>query len=402
MDTVTAIQRKRIKLAVGVSSGTSADGIDTVLVELSENGTRTRIKVLDFATYKIKEELKKTILKNSNDKTAELYEICLLNVLLGRVFAESVLRICRKNGLQDGKKLKLDFIGSHGQTIHHIPYAPPFLGRNLRSTMQIGDPSVIAALTGVTTIGDFRIADCAVGGHGAPLVPFLDYILFRSNTSNRGLLNLGGISNITVIPRQSRLDDIRAFDTGPGNMVIDGLMKRLYKRNYDHNGSVARRGVLNKKLFEFLQREEYYQKSPPKSTGREVYGTRFQDEIMGRAKKTLPGDIIRTVTEFTAYTISYNYNKFIKKYCSLDELIVSGGGVWNSFLMTCIKENFDGVRVKPIKHEEITADSKEAVLFAILANECLAGNSANIRSVTGGRSGVILGKVCPGNSKINI
>jgi len=395
MNWLNSAARKKKRLAVGVSSGTSADGIDTALVAISGDGLNTKLELLDFVTYKISPKIKSAILRNSSDETARISEICKLNVLLGNVFADSVVRLCRKNSLASGDELKIDFIGSHGQTIQHLPYGK-IMGKNLRSTMQIGDPSVIAAVTGVTTVGDFRIADCAVGGHGAPLVAYLDYILFRSETLNRGLLNIGGIANITVIPKKSNLKDVQAFDTGPGNMLIDGMTKRLFGLDFDSGGKIALRGNLNLSLFRYLKRESFYRKAPPKSTGREVYGEKFQDEITAWSKHMPPENVVRTVTEFTAYSIGYNYDKFIRKHCLLDELIVSGGGAWNIALLESLKRQLGGVMVRRLDHNKITPDSKEAVLFAVLANECLVGNPANIRSATGARKSVILGKICRG------
>lgn len=386
---------KKTNLAVGISSGTSADGVDTVLIKISGNGIGTKLKVVDFVTYKYPERLRAAILRNSDDKTAKLSEVCSLNAVLGRFFARAVGKICRKNGLVDGTELKIDFIGSHGQTIYHLPYGSR-IGRDVRSTLQIGDPSVIAALTGITTVGDFRMADCAVGGHGAPLTPYLDYILFRSGSLNRGLLNIGGIANITAIPRSSSMDDVRAFDTGPGNMLIDGLTKPLCGKDFDRDGNIASRGTVDSTLMAFLRRESFYRTRPPKSAGREVYGADFQNEIIRRSGNLPPEDLIRTVTEFTGFAVAYNYDRFIKGYCKLDELIVSGGGVWNKVLMNSLENRLKGVAIQRLSHDGISPDSKEAVLFAVLANECLAGNRANIRSVTGAKKNVILGKICPG------
>ena len=254
---------------------------------------------------------------------------------------------------------------------------------------------MIANLPGVITVGDFRTADFAVDGDGAPLVPYLDYILFRSNKLNRALLNIGGIANITVIPKNASKEDVFAFDTGPGNMLIDGLMNKLYKKKYDKDSQLASIGKVNKKLFDFLLKDTIYRKKPPKSTGREQYGNTIQESILKSFSKITKQDIIRTITEFTPYTIWYNYDKYIKPNIKLDELIVSGGGCKNKLMMHLLKKYFKGVRIKEIDTFGITADSKEAFLFAVLANECLNGNSANMPSATGSKKDVILGKICP-------
>jgi anhydro-N-acetylmuramic acid kinase len=262
--------------------------------------------------------------------------------------------------------------------------------------LQIGDPSVIANITGITTIGDFRIADCASGGSGAPLVSYMDFILFRSNKLSRGLLNIGGISNITLLSKGCSKDEVIAFDTGPGNMLIDGLMKKLYNKPYDKNGKAALKGKLNKKLFSLLKNDKYYKMVPPKSTGREHYSERSIQKIIKAAVRIPYEDIIRTVSEFTVHTIAYNYDKFIKPVSKIDELIISGGGANNSFLRKRLTDSFPGVKIKTMDYSGITQDSKEAVLFAILGFECLKGNPANMKQVTGSKKDAILGKICQG------
>ncbi|MGH2574604.1 MAG: anhydro-N-acetylmuramic acid kinase [Ignavibacteria bacterium] len=390
------IINKKVKTVIGLLSGTSVDGIDTVLLKITGYGVNTKIKVIDFKTYQIPEIIKKAILKNSEDKTAKLSEICRLNIIIGELFADSVKRICRRNSTDLKKNGSVDFIGSHGQTIAHYPYHGNYLKRKVKSTLQIGDPSVIANLTGIVTVGDFRTADCAVQGDGAPLVPFLDYILFRSKTLNRGLLNIGGIANITIIPKSCTRNQVIAFDTGPGNMIVDSLMQRLYKKNFDKDGTMALKGTLDKELFKYLLRDSKYKQRPPKSTGREHYGSEFQNKILKKAGKVPKENIIRTVTEFTAYSILYSYEKFIKPKTKLDELIISGGGAKNPVLIASLKSYMPGMKIKKMNKYGITADSKEAVLFAVLANECLAGSPANMRNVTGSKKDVILGKICLG------
>ncbi len=367
------------------------------MLKITGYGIETEINIIDFKTYKFPDEVRDSILRNSDNKTAKLAEICRLNVILGKLFADAVKNICRRNfRVRKDPECsgQLDFIGSHGQTIHHLPDGNKYLGYELKSTLQIGDPSVIANLTGITTVGDFRIADCASGGSGAPLVPYLDYIVFRSRTVNRGLLNIGGIANITVIPKDAAMNEVIAFDTGPGNMIIDGLMKKLYRKDYDRGGMISASGKINFGLFKFLLKDRYYRQRPPKSTGREHYGSAFLEKILSQAKRIHRKDIIRTVTVFTAYTIAYNYKRFVKHACKIDELIISGGGARNKYLVGLIREYMDKVRIREINEFGITTDSKEAVLFAVLANECIAGNPANLRSVTGAKKDAILGKIC--------
>ena len=385
------IAGKKIKTAIGLISGTSIDGIDIVLLQISGSGRETRIKVTDFITCPVNPQIKSAILKNSHNKTARLEEIVRLNTIIGEIFAQAVNKILKKNRLS---AVKIDFIGSHGQTIHHLPKDKSYLGYKVKSTMQIGDPSVIANRTGITTVGDFRNADCAVSGEGAPLVPYLDYILFSSKTINRGLLNIGGISNITVLPANCDKDSVIAFDLGPGNMIIDGLMKKLYVKEFDNNGNIAKSGKINEKLWNWLIKDTLFRQKPPKSTGREHYGADFQKKLLLAAKNISNQDIIHTATEFTAYSIWYNYDKFIRPDTKIKELIIAGGGCRNKFLISRLSYYFKGVKIEHISQNGIHADNKEAVLFAVLANECLAGNSANLRSVTNAKKDVILGKIC--------
>lgn len=388
---IKIINPEKEKLAIGLLSGTSVDGIDAILIKIKNSGTKTKIKVLDFITHKIPIRIKEKILLNSANTTARIEDICRLNVIIGELFASTALKICHKNDITPSS---VDFIGSHGQTIHHLPGMTPYEGFKVKSTLQIGDPSIIANITGITTVGDFRVADCASGGDGAPLVPFLDYILFRSNSKNRGLLNIGGIANITVLPKSCDKDGVIAFDTGPGNMLIDGLMKRFYNKPYDKDGRAAAKGKIIKLLFDFLVHDKQYKQRPPKSTGREYYGTEFLNKISRIARISRKEDVIRTVTEFTAFTVSYNYKKFIYHKVKLNEMIVSGGGSYNPVIMNSLQSYLPKVKILRMDSNGISADSKEAVLFAVLANEALCGNPTNMRSVTGAKKDSILGKIC--------
>ncbi|HEY3250721.1 MAG TPA: anhydro-N-acetylmuramic acid kinase [Ignavibacteria bacterium] len=380
---------RKSRFIIGLLSGTSIDGIDAVLTRLSGNRLGTKVKIIDFITHPVPQKLRLAIFKNSDNNTARLDNICRLNVVIGALFSDAVLRLLKKNKLNASQ---IDLIGSHGQTIHHLPDKKGYLGYMVKSTLQIGDPAIIANLTGITTIGDFRIADCAVGGDGAPLVPYMDYILFTHKQKNRALLNIGGISNITVLRKKSSKDNVIAFDTGPGNMIIDGMMYHLFKKPFDKNGAIAKNGKVNQVLFKWLLGDSVYKYHPPKSTGREHYGKGFQKQLLTQIKGLNKNDVIRTVTEFTAYTIWYNYVRFIP--VKINELIVSGGGAENPVLMKSIKQYFKGIAVRKMQDFGLTAKNKEAVLFAILANECISGHAANMKSVTGSTRDVVLGKIC--------
>lgn len=383
--------KKNKKTVIGLLSGTSVDAIDAVLLEITGSGLNTKIKVIDFTELAIPQQVRLAIFKNSDRKTARIDEITRLNVIIGALFSDAVLKLLSRNRMQTSS---VDLIGSHGQTIHHLPLKSDFLGFRAKSTLQIGDPAIIANLTGITTVGDFRIADCAVDGDGAPLVPYLDHILFTHKSKNRALLNIGGIANITVLKKNARKQDVFAFDTGPGNMIIDGLMYHLFKKKYDKNSLIAKKGMLNTELFNYLLNDSAYKAEPPKSTGREHYGMEFQKKLLKKFRKLNKFDIIRTVTEFTAYSIWYNYRNFIQSECRIDELIVSGGGAHNPLLMYMLKNYFTEAEVSKLNVKGITTQNKEAILFAVLANECLAGNPANMNRVTGSTRDVILGKIC--------
>jgi len=383
----------KVRRIIGVLSGTSVDSIDCVLAEFSGFGLKTKVTVKDFYSKSYPKQLRELILKNSNIKTSNVHDICLLNFIVGKAFAGAVLEFLKKRKI---KASTIDFIGSHGQTIFHIPEEKSVGGFRSKSTLQIGDPSVVASLTGITTIGDFRNADMAVGGNGAPFAPYLDYIMFGSEKKNTALLNIGGIANVTILKKGCKKNEVHAFDTGMGNMVIDALMKNFYNTAYDKNGNISSLGKTNEILFNKLKaKDKYFSSKPPKATGREYYGEDFVNYILKNSKGIPKQDVIRTVTEFAAHTICYNIKKFLPKGCeSVDEMYVSGGGVNNKFLMDCMKKSLTGTKILKLDSKGITAQNKEAVLFAALANETYNGMTSNLPSVTGASRDVILGKIC--------
>lgn len=391
MNNLQKLIRKKNKLVVGLMSGTSADAIDAVLLRVGGNGVKTRYKQVSFTKVPYPKGFKQFILRNSHVDTARLDDVARLNILVGGYFAEAAQKVVRRAGM---KISDIDLIGSHGQTIGHYPAIPRTRGRNVSSTLQIGDPSVIAKRTGVVTVGDFRIADVAVGGSGAPLVPYIDYLLFRSKRMNRGLLNIGGIANITVLPRKCSIQDVVAFDTGPGNMLIDTLMWQMYGTKLDEAGRVARSGVIIPSLLRWLVHHPYLRKRPPKSTGREMFGGQFVDQILRRAKGVKRQDIIATASAFTTLAVYDGYVRFIRRWVKMDELFVSGGGAQNIHMMDLLRRLFDGVRIETVESLGISAEAKEAICFALLANEAIAGNPANVPGATGAKRGTVLGKIC--------
>lgn len=390
MKTLERLFRKNKKLVVGLMSGTSADGIDAALVEIRGSGTKSAVKLIAFETYSYPRGFKEFLLKNSNATTAQLDEIARLDMLIAQLFAEAVRKIVRKSG----KRMSaIDLIGSHGQTIHHLPILNKLFGHQVRSTMQIGNPSIIAKLTGVVTVGDFRVGDVAVGGTGAPLVPLFDFLMLRSDRFNRGILNIGGIANLTILPKKCSLDNVVAFDTGPGNMLIDYLAQKLFRRPFDEFGMIALKGKINPSLLKWMIEHPYLKQPIPKSTGREMFGEEFARNILKRSRNFDRKDIITTVTEFTALSIYHHYIQFIQPRTKIQELIVSGGGVKNIFIMNSLQRYFGNVRILTSDEMQIPSDAKEAICFALLANETISGNHGNIPNATGAQRSTSLGVI---------
>jgi anhydro-N-acetylmuramic acid kinase len=350
----------------GLISGTSVDGIDVAVLDIDDHS----MSLVCSGSTPYPPEVRGAILAMSNANT-HTPAISRLNFLLGELFAEALREVCdrTRTPLQS-----IDLIGSHGQTIFHEGEPAEFCGRRIASTMQIGEGAVIAQRIGVPAISDFRVADMAAGGKGAPLVPFLDYRLFRSETVNRVALNIGGIANITVIPSGGKAEDVVAFDTGPGNMIMDQLSPP-----YDSGGEKARAGVVNHELLDRLLEDPYYSTPPPKTAGREQYGPDF----LART-----GIDITTAAELTARTIAMAIHDY-----QAEEVIVSGGGVHNRFLMERIGALLPGIRVATSAEYGMDIDAKEAVLFAVLAYESWFARPCNVPSATGAKRAVVLGKL---------
>ena len=384
---------KKKKNIIGLMSGTSLDGVDAVLVEVSGDGTKTKIKQIGSITYPFLRGLKKKLLENATTNSGSVTDICKLNFLIAHLYVDAVKELCKKSKF---KLSDVDLIGSHGQTIHHLPQKKHYYGYTFGSTLQIGDPSVIAKLTGVLTVGDFRMGDVALGGQGAPLVPYFDYIMFHSTKKSRALLNIGGIANITVLHKRGDASSVIAFDTGPGNMMVDLLAKKYFNVEFDKNGKLASSGTINNEVFNWLKKhDKYIEKKIPKSTGREYYGAEFSAPLLKKFRSVAKEDLLAAVADFSAYGVYRNYEKFIRSETEISELFVSGGGARNNLIMNSLKKYFGKtVVVKNVKDLGISSDAKEAICFAVLANETLAGNPANLPRATGAIRSTILGKIC--------
>ena len=332
---------KKKRLAIGLMSGTSLDGMDAALVEIEGAGLSISVKFLDFLTLPYNDETHSILMKAVMGEEGGSRLICCLNFLMGHIAAETCLELCRKAGI---KPAMIDFVGSHGQTVFHQNEPVSFVGRPIRGTLQIGEASVIAEEIGCPVVSDFRVSDMAAGGQGAPLVPYTEYLLYRHKDKTLALQNIGGIGNITLLPAGRGAADIVAFDTGPGIMVIDAIARSLLGTPWDGEGRNAAAGKVHGGLLEWMLAfdKDYLEKRPPKSTGRERYNDGFVRMLLNRAREAdlATNDILATVTRYTAETISYG----IKKFCapSPEELYVSGGGLHNKTLMAAIQELFPG------------------------------------------------------------
>ncbi len=385
----------RAMLVLGIMSGTSADGVDVALARISGAPPRLSAKLLRHTSVRFPQALRKEILRVAEGAAATAGELSQLNFRLGECLADAALTACRRFRISPSR---IALIGSHGQTVFHQGRPVPFIGRATASTLQLGDASVIAARTGITTIGDFRPADIALGGQGAPLVPYADYLLYRHEKLGRVSLNLGGIANITVIPAGAKPSQIFAFDTGPGNMLIDALVNRFSRgrQSYDRDARIARRGRSLPALLDQLMRDPYLRLAPPKSTGREYFGRAYVEKLVatGRRFRAKPADLIRAATIFTALSIVDALNRFVLSKTKIRQLIVSGGGARNPLILAQLAAALPGIEVLPSSRLGIPVDAKEAFAFAILAYESFHRRPGNLPSATGARGPAILGKIC--------
>jgi anhydro-N-acetylmuramic acid kinase len=381
-------------LVLGMMSGTSADGIDVALARISGAPPNLNAKLLGHTSVKFPSALRKEILRVAEQRPITTGALSQLNFRLGELFADAALAACRKFRVSPRR---ISLIGSHGQTIFHQGKPANFLGRLIASTLQIGEPAIIAARTGITTVGDFRPADIALGGQGAPLVPYVDYLLYRHSKLGRISLNLGGIANITVLPRAAKPRQVFAFDTGPANMLIDALVWHFTRgrQRYDKNAGLASQGRSLPALLDELLRDPYLKLAPPKSTGREYYGNAYLKQLLalGRRHHAKPNDLIRAATIFTALSVIDALNRFVTPKKKIHQLIVSGGGAHNPLILAQLSAGLPGIEVQPSSRLGIPEDAKEAFAFALLTYETYHKRPANLPSATGARGPAILGKI---------
>jgi anhydro-N-acetylmuramic acid kinase len=393
-------------VVAGVMSGTSADGVDVALCRISparDAGETPRVKLLGHVGVSYPKAVRAAVLSAMDADAISVAELSRLNWRLGEVYADAVEKA------QSSLGVKVGLVGCHGQTVYHQGAAEKYLGKNVRATWQIGEAAVIAERLRMPVVSDFRPADVAAGGQGAPLVPMLDYCMFRSAKVSRVLQNLGGIGNLTAIPAGAGVDGVMAFDTGPGNMVIDACMRRLYEREFDKGGVVARSGKMLSGVVEEILKEGYFSALPPKSCGREQFGEAFVSRFIAMCRKAggredRDEDVVATATALTAASVVDAYRRFVWRHVgqaaplSPVEFVVAGGGTKNNVLMGMLRDGLEPLKVKVRLMEElgVAAQAKEAVAFALLAWLSWNGLPGNVPAATGASRAVVLGKVTHG------
>ncbi len=374
-------------LVIGLMSGTSLDGITAALVRFEEENEKLNVNVLEYLTIPFDKELKARLNKLMPSGEGSIDELAYCHFYLGKLFAEAAKRVAQKANVELSS---IDVIGGSGLTVRNLPKLD---GAHPHSRLQIGSIDFISKTTGVTTVGDFRPAEVAVGGEGAPLISFPDYKIFRHPQKDRVLLNIGGIANVTYLPAGCGIDDVLAFDTGPGNMLIDKVVSEVTKgeMEYDKDGKIAAAGKINQQLLNWLMEYPFINKKPPKSAGREEFGEKFKREILKIAmdRGINNNDLIATLTAFTAFSIARNCQKFLG---NINELIVAGGGARNKTLMELLKKEM-GCEINTTEACGIPIEAREAVGFALLACYTLQKKPNNVPSATGAIRPTILGHI---------
>ncbi|MDO5399657.1 MAG: anhydro-N-acetylmuramic acid kinase [Eubacteriales bacterium] len=380
------------RLVIGLMSGTSADGIDAALTRITGCGLETRVEQLDFLFTPFPEDLRSAILRIAGGGQTTAGELCRLKTLLGIRYADACVALCRHAGVRPDQ---IGLVGCHGQTLWHIPRPEAYLGTELTGTLQIGEDACIAQRMGCPVVGDFRVRDMAAGGQGAPLVPYSEFLIYRRPDETVALQNIGGIGNLTILPAGGTLADVVAFDTGPGNMVMDALTWKFTDgaQRYDRGGALAASAQVSQRLLDWMLDDPYLQRRPPKTTGRERYGPDYVRTLLEQAQAlgVSPVDTLATATCFTARTIALALRQSCRQLPQ--RLIVGGGGAWNDTLMSHLRELLPGCRVMTNEALGYSSDAKEAVAFAVLANEAYEGMCNNVPSATGAEQPVVMGKL---------
>jgi anhydro-N-acetylmuramic acid kinase len=377
------MQNSHLKI-IGMMSGTSLDGIDACLVDVNNYNNNFDFKISAKYSLDYPESIKNKIFDIANNH-ATTSDICNMHFVIGKLYAQCVLELLEKNKLS---KNDIDYISAHGQTVFHIPTSIETNGISTASTLQIGNISVISELTGIKTIGDFRSKDMVVGGQGAPLVPFADEIIFKKEIP-RAIQNIGGIGNVTVLSKNC---ETFAFDTGPGNVLIDYYVKKLYDLPFDKNGEIAKSGKVDENWLNNFLQNEYYQLQPPKSTGRELFNDQYAEEMLLSAPETKE-DIIATITALTAKTIEKAYEKFVFPKTDIKEIVLGGGGAYNLALLKFLQEYLPNIEIKTHENFGIDNKYKEALAFALLGFCTINNIPNNIPACTGAKKRVIMGVV---------
>jgi anhydro-N-acetylmuramic acid kinase len=400
---------KKDMIVAGVMSGTSADGINVALVQIGEpQGSRSssvvfsafrgqgprRIELLGHAEYSYPKKVRAAVLAAMNASRASVSNLARLNFLLGELYSDAVLATARQF------RKKVELVGCHGQTLYHQGEAQPFLGRKVAATWQTGEAAIIAAQVGVPVVSDFRPADMAAGGKGAPLVPFLDYLLFRDAHTGRLIQNIGGIANMTVIPAGAAVSDVTAFDTGPGNMVIDSVTEKLFGKPFDLGGKIAATGNVLHKVIRGTLQHDFFRRKPPKTAGREEFGREFVREFLQSCGRGRKHDVVATATALTAKSIADAVRQFAlnansARKAGFREMILSGGGAKNSTLVAMLAGELASLGLKLRFSDEfgLPSSAKEAVAFAVLAHETWHRRASNVPSATGAKHAAVLGKI---------
>lgn len=382
------VGHNRPMIVAGVMSGTSADGVNVALVRLQGHGLRTRLELLVHREYPYPARIRSAVLAAMNSKRTSVADLARLNFRLAEVYAEAVRDTARESGFA------CDLIGCHGQTIYHQGEPESYLGSAISATWQTGEGSVLAARLQVPVVSDFRPADMAAGGKGAPLVPFLDYLLFRHARRGRILQNIGGIGNLTAIPAGATPEQVIAFDTGPGNMVIDALAKELFGKPFDRDGALAARGVADRQVLATLLRAPFFRRTPPKTAGREQFGREFVSRVLGLCRGLGKHDTMATATALTAESIAASV-RMVSQAARFHDFFISGGGTRNRSLMTMLGDRLAAMqmRVSTTDEQGLPSEAKEAVAFAVLAYQTWHRQPSNIPSATGALRPAILGKI---------